>query len=255
MKPIIKGVGMPINKRDILIEAFTDMAPAYEQKVDSELNTLWGWSYKGFLNELLSKTPIYENDLILDVATGTGVISHHLAKNGLSKNKIHALDITYPMLKQTRKRFEKSKIEDKSALVCASAMEMPYQGNVFNLVICGLATHHMNVDNFISETNRILTANGRLSIIDVGGSLNWRIPGIKPIIRILAYFYFLMTENHSRAWAESASISNIRAKEEWETLLTNSGFKNLEIEKLSSKNWFIPSPLFIKAVKKSGGNE
>lgn len=235
--------------RDILVEAFTEMAPDYEQKVNSELKLFWGWSYQSFLNELIQKTPIVKNDLILDVATGTGVISHHLAQNGFSKNRIHALDITYPMLRQTKKRFEKSNIKDKSALVCASAMDMPYQDDSFTLVICGLATHHMNVDKFVSESNRILTSNGRLSIIDVGGSLNWKIPGIKSVIRILAYFYFLSTESHSRAWAESASISNMRAKEEWHNLLINSGFKDLEIIKLSSKNWFIPSPLFIQAVK------
>ena len=235
--------------RDILVEAFTEMAPDYEQKVNSELNLFWGWSYQSFLNELIQKTPIEKNDLILDVATGTGVISHHLAKNGFSENQIHALDITYPMLRQTKKRFEKSGIKDKSALVCASAMDMPYQGDSFTLVICGLATHHMDVEKFVSESNRILTTNGRLSIIDVGGSLVWKIPGIKSIIRILAYFYFLMTESHSRAWAESASISNMRAKEEWQALLLNSGFKDPVIIKLSSKNWFIPSPLFIQAVK------
>jgi ubiquinone/menaquinone biosynthesis C-methylase UbiE len=235
--------------RDIIVEAFTEMAPDYEQKVDSELNFLWGWSYQSFLNELIQKTPIDKNDLILDVATGTGVISHHLAQTGLSKNKIHALDITYPMLKQTRKRFEKSNVEDKSALVCASAMDMPYHGGSFTLVICGLATHHMDVEKFVLESNRILASNGRLSIIDVGGSLIWKIPGIKSVIRLFAYFYFLLTESHARAWAESASVSNIRAKEEWQTLLINSGFKDLEIIKLSSKNWFIPSPLFIQAVK------
>jgi ubiquinone/menaquinone biosynthesis C-methylase UbiE len=235
--------------RDTLVEAFSEMAPDYEQKVNTELNFFWGWSYQGFLNELIRKTPIQTDDLILDVATGTGVISHHLAQNCLCKNKIHALDITFPMLKQTRKRFNKSNIEDKSALVCASAMEMPYHNESFTLVICGLATHHMDVEKFILECNRILSSNGRLSIIDVGGSLFWKIPGVKSVIRLLAYFYFLMTESHSRAWAESASVSNIRAKEEWHALLQNSGFKDLNIIKLSSKNWFIPSPLFIQATK------
>lgn len=234
---------------EYLIEAFTEMAPDYERKVNSELDFLWGWSYQAFLNVLIEKTPIHKNDRILDVATGTGVISHHLAHNGLSKKNIHALDITYPMLIQTKKRFEKSKIKDKGSLVCASAMEMPYQGNVFNLVICGLATHHMNVEKFVSESKRILATNGRLSIIDVGGSLVWKIPGIRSIFRVLAYFFFLMRESHTRAWAESASISNLMSKEEWQTLLTNLGFKDLEIVKLRSKNWFIPSPLFIQAVK------
>jgi ubiquinone/menaquinone biosynthesis C-methylase UbiE len=240
---------MPSDEREILVEAFTEMAPDYERKVDSELNLFWGWSYKGFVNELIQKTPIHKNDVILDVATGTGVISHHLAGEGFSQNKIHALDITFPMLKQTRKRFENSKIGEKSELVCASAMEMPYQGEHFTLVICGLATHHMKVEEFLLESHRILASNGRLSIIDVGGSLMWKIPGIKFFVRIIAYIFFMMTESRSRAWAESAAISNIRAKEEWQALLTDTGFKDIKIIKLSSKNWFIPSPLFIQAVK------
>ncbi len=238
-----------MNERDILIEAFTEMTSDYEHKVDAELNLFWGWSYQGFLNELLSKTPINENDLILDVATGTGVISHHLAKEGLSKNQIHALDITYPMLKHTKKRFEKSKIEDKSALVCASAMDMPYQGNIFTLVICGLATHYMNVENFISESNRILTPNGRLSIIDAGGSMKWKVPGIKFLVRCAAYIYFLFTENHSRAWASSKAISNVRTEKEWNAQLSMNGFKEIEITKLISKHKIIPSLLSIQAVK------
>lgn len=238
-----------MDKREILVEAFTEMAPNYENTVNSELNLFWGWSYQGFLNELIQKTPIHKNDIILDVATGTGVISHHIAREGLSQNNIHALDITFPMLKQTRKRFENSKLGEKNALVCASAMDMPYQGDSFSLVICGLATHHMEVEKFILESHRILASDGRLSIIDVGGSLFWKIPGIKFFIRIIAYIFFLMTENSSRAWAESAAVSNIRAKEEWQELLMSSGFKEINIIKLTSKNWFIPSPLCIQAVK------
>jgi ubiquinone/menaquinone biosynthesis C-methylase UbiE len=240
---------MPLRERDRLVDAFTDMAPEYEQKVDSELNLFWGWSYQGFLNELLTSTPIKQDDQILDVATGTGVISHHLASRGLSQRPVHALDITLPMLKRTRQRFQNSNIEEQGKLVCGSAMEMPYNRETFTLVICGLATHHMDVEEFISESHRILVSNGRLSIIDVGGSLFWKIPGIKLLLRIGAYLYFLMAENNDRAWAESASISNVRAKEEWQALLEKTGFKELEIRKLSSKNWFIPSPLLIKAVK------
>jgi len=240
---------MPLKETENLVEAFTEMAPDYERKVDSELNFFWGWSYQSFLHELIQETPIFQNDLILDVATGTGVISHHLASEGLSQKPIHALDITFPMLEKTRERFINSNIETQGKLVCGSAMEMPYNGGTFDLVICGLATHHMDVEKFISESQRILVTNGRLSIIDAGGSLLWKIPWIKFLMRCGAYLFFLLTENHTRAWAESAAISNVRAKEEWENILINTGFKELEIRKLSTKNRFIPSPLLIKAVK------
>jgi ubiquinone/menaquinone biosynthesis C-methylase UbiE len=240
---------MPLKETEIMVEAFTEMAPDYERKVDSELNFFWGWSYQRFLQKLIQSTPIYKNDLILDVATGTGVISHHLASKGLSEKPIHALDITLPMLKKTGERFKNSNIEKQAELVCGSAMEMPYNRESFTLVICGLATHHMDVEKFISESHRILVTNGRLSIIDAGGSLLWKIPWINFLMRCGAYLFFLFTENHARAWAESAAVSNVRAKEDWESILRNTGFKELEIIKLSTKNRFIPSPLLIKAIK------
>ena len=240
---------MPSKEREILVEAFSEMAPDYEQKVNSELNFFWGWSYNSFLIELIERTPICCDDLVLDVATGTGVISHYLASKGLSKNPIHALDITYPMIKRTQARFKKSNIEKQGKLVCGSAMDMPYGGETFTLVICGLATHHMNVEEFISESHRILISDGRLSIIDAGGSLNWNIPGMKFIIRCAAYIYFLFKENHFRAWAESSAVLNVRAKEEWHELLIRIGFRDIEITKLSSKHKLIPPPLLIKAIK------
>jgi ubiquinone/menaquinone biosynthesis C-methylase UbiE len=162
---------MPLKEKEILVEAFSDMAPDYERKVNSELNKFWGWSYPGFVKELIKNTPIFKEDKILDVATGTGVISHHLADAGFSQNPIHALDITFSMLKRARDRFAKSNLGNKGELVCASAMDMPYNGGTFTLVICGLATHHMEVEKFIQESHRILISEGRLSIIDAGGSL------------------------------------------------------------------------------------
>lgn len=240
---------MSLKEKDILVEAFTDMAPDYERKVNSELNMFWGWSYQGFVKKLIESTPIFKTDKILDVATGTGVISHHLAKEGFSKNHIHGLDFTFSMLKRARDRFNNSGIGDKGILVCASATEMPYNGSIFTLVICGLATHHMDVEKFAFESHRILTSNGRLSVIDAGGSLTWNFPGIKFLIRCAAYIYFLIKESPSRAWAESAAVSNVRAPEEWNAILKKIGFRDIEITTLHSKYAMIPSPLLIKAVK------
>lgn len=240
---------MPKKEREILVEAFTEMAQDYEKKVDTELNLFWGWSYQTFVQELIKQTPIFHQDLILDVATGTGVISHHLASNGLSMHPIHGLDITLTMLTRAQDRFRKSKLLHQTKLVCGSAMDMPYHDKTFSLVICGLATHHMDVEKFLLESHRVLTPEGRLSIIDAGGSLNWNFPGLKFIIRCAAYIYFLFTEGHFRAWAESSAVLNVRAKEEWGELLDMIGFKKIEISRLPSKHKLIPSPLLIRAIK------
>jgi ubiquinone/menaquinone biosynthesis C-methylase UbiE len=232
-----------------IVEAFSEMAPRYEQVVDSELNRFWGWSYKAFVNLLLKSTPVHPQDIILDVATGTGVIPSLLEKDGHPRCQIHGLDITMSMLVHAKRRPGQQDIASNQNLVCASAMEMPYSNSGFSQVICGLATHHMDVKKLIDESYRVLQNGGKLTIADVGGSNIMKIPGIKFLVRIIAFSYFILFENITRAWAESSAVSNILSTDDWSLVLMKSGFKNIVIQKLSSRYFWVPAPLLIKAEK------
>jgi len=235
--------------KENVIEAFSELAPRYEQVVDSELNRFWGWSYHGFVNRLLAATPVQPQDIILDVATGTGVIPSLLEKAGHPRNQIHGLDITMSMLRHAKRRLEGQASSEIQNLVCASAMDMPYASSNFTQVTCGLATHHMNVEKLIFESHRVLQSGGKLTIGDVGGSRLWKIPGVKFFLRIIAFAYFIVFENKSRAWAETSAVANILCKEDWSLILMNSGFRNIAIQKLKSRYFWVPSPLLIKAEK------
>jgi ubiquinone/menaquinone biosynthesis C-methylase UbiE len=232
-----------------IIDAFSEMAPRYEQVVDTELNRFWGWSYAGFVNLLVSSTVIQPQDIILDVATGTGVIPSLLGKAGHPRNQIHGLDITLPMLKRARHRLGDTEGHLDENLTCASAMEMPYADSEFTQVICGLATHHMDVDKLLRESYRVLKSGGRLTIGDVGGSSLWKLPGVKFLVRMLAFVYFFLTENKSRAWAETSAVSNVLSKDDWDLALSKSGFRNIVIQRLKSRYFWVPAPLLIKAEK------
>ena len=225
------------------------MAPNYEEVVNTELHQFWGWSYTGFVNKLFEVTPIQNEDVILDIATGTGVIPNRLVLDGFVDHQIHGLDITMSMLEHAKLRFGNNHTKNHIALVCASAMEIPYRNESFSLVICGLATHHMSVEQLLVEGQRILRHDGRLSIIDAGGSFYWNIPGAKLLLRLAAFIYFSMTESYSRAWAEASAVSNVRTTEEWYSILSETGFNSIEILKLKSKYSWISAPLIIKAVK------
>jgi ubiquinone/menaquinone biosynthesis C-methylase UbiE len=232
-----------------IIEAFSELAPRYEQVVNSELNRFWGWSYTGFVNLLIASTPIHPQDIILDVATGTGVIPSLLEKAGHPQNQVHGLDITLPMLKHAKSRLGDHDGHVNQNLVCASAMEMPYANSSFSQVICGLATHHMDVNKLLHESYCILQSGGKLTIADVGGSEIMKFPGIKFLVRIFAFCYFLLFENKTRAWAESSAVSNVLSKEDWSLVLLKSGFRNIVIQKLSTRYFWVPAPLLIKAEK------
>jgi hypothetical protein len=95
----------------------------------------------------------------------------------------------------------------------------------------------------------VLRSRGILSIIDVGGSFSWKFPGVKLLLRLVTFIYFVLVENKSRAWAEARAVSNIYSREEWEALLASLGFQSITISKLKSAYFWVPSPLLIKAEK------
>jgi len=238
-----------MNDKAHIIETFTELAPRYEEVVNAELNRFWGWSYAAFVNQLIQMTPISERGKMLDLATGTGVIPRKVISEELNRSSIHGLDITRSMLVRARKQLIAEEIQDQAHLVCASAMEIPYASETFDLVTCALATHHMDVRLLLSETSRILHKGGMLSIADVGGSELWKLPIVKFFLRIAAFMYFLIKENMSRAWAEAEAVSNVRSREEWFELLVQAGFQDIKITKLKSKHRWIPEPLVIQAIK------
>ena len=238
-----------MNEKKLIIDTFEELSPRYEEVVDSELNLFWGWRYHEFVGTLLKMTPIYEQDRVLDIATGTGVIPRKISTENGAVRALHGLDITYGMLKRARLKFEEAQLEREVRLSCASAMEMPYAPESFNLVFCGLATHHMSVPKLLSEMFRVLENGGRIAVADVGSSPLWAIPGVKMLLRIGAFVYFFMRENRDRAWAEASAISNIRTKEEWHALLVEAGFEQISVTKLKSKYRWIPDPLVVHAQK------
>lgn len=238
-----------MEEREKIIETFSELSSRYEEVVDLELSTFWGWNYDSFIDFMLDRTDIVDSDRILDIATGTGVIPRKLHSRKTFKYPLNGLDITYKMLKNATKKSSQAGLQDLTKFTCASAMEMPYKNEAFTLVLCGLATHHMDVDKLLSEIHRILENDGKLVMADVGASPLWRIPGVLFFIRILAFIYFFFKENSSRAWAEAMSVKNIRTYDDWVKDLNKWGFRDIHVQKLDSKYKWIPSPLLIKAIK------
>ena len=242
-----------MNDKENIIETFTELAPRYEEVVNAELNRFWGWSYEGFVNHLIQATPIPKKGKLLDLATGTGIIPITVASNGHGMSRVHGLDITMSMLARAKKKLVPGDNKKQIDLVCASAMDIPYAKESFDLVTCALATHHMDIRLLLSESWRILRENGMLSIADVGGSRLWKSPIVKFFLQIAAFLYFLFQENIHRAWAEAEAVSNVRSKEEWFDLLIENGFQNIKITKLKSKHRWVPEPLVIQAIKSNSG--
>jgi ubiquinone/menaquinone biosynthesis C-methylase UbiE len=228
-------------------EAFTEMSTHYEEVVDGELNLFWGWSYQNFLSELIKYTPFLEGQKILDIATGTSVIPRKIMEKDLPGIQITGLDITESMLRQAQKKNAEAGHQSNIRLVCGDAMRLPYKDGSFDVVVSGLASHHMDIPVMLSEMKRVLKPNGLLSIIDVGTSPIWETKVFQVFARFFAFLFFVIRENLTRAWAEAGAVANLRTPEGWQNELLDAGFKDIQIVKLKSKYWWTPAPLSIQS--------
>jgi ubiquinone/menaquinone biosynthesis C-methylase UbiE len=229
-------------------EAFTELAPRYENVVDEELKTFWGWSFKEYVKKLVELTEISENQKILDIATGTALIPREIFKENIPGIHIAGLDITEYMLRQGKRELANSVFPDIISLTCGDAMSLPFASESFDVIVTGLASHHMNISRFLSEIKRTIKKRGKLTMIDVGISPIWQFPLVRLLSRILAFFYFLLKENYVRALAEAAAVTNLKTRDEWQDSLSELGFNEVKIEELPITRKFLPNPIAITAV-------
>jgi ubiquinone/menaquinone biosynthesis C-methylase UbiE len=137
--------------------AFTQQAPAFE---DPEFNRLFTVD-SDWLFERLELDP---EDLVLDVAAGTGHVARRFAPQ---VRMVVAVDATAAML-------ERGWIEAKRAalknivFMQADATALPFVDGSFDVVVSRFALHHFEDPAVpIAEMRRVLRPGGRLAIADL----------------------------------------------------------------------------------------
>ena len=236
-------------KNHDIVDAFSEIASHYEQVVDGELRRFWGWSYDRFIDQLIDLTPLNPQDRVLDVATGTSVIPLKLIARNQHTGQITGLDLTYAMLAKGKQKIAAQTAGSQITQVCGNALAMPFRDGLFDVIVCGLATHHLNVGVLLDEIYRLLRPGGRLTIADVGGAAAWRNPLVGSMIRTATFLYFLPKEGPARAKVESAALANVLTPAEWEAHLAVRSFSQICVEELPKSHTWAPAPLVMRAVK------
>ena len=229
----------------LVTEAFTELASSYHQTMDRELKEFWGVSYQEFIDRYLDQSALCQGDWVLDVATGTAFIPIRLAEKFGRFGRVIGLDLTPAMLSEGQEHISRHGLQHSIWLVCASAMEMPFFNRVFDVVLCALGTHHMDVPRMLEEAGRVLKPGGKLLITDVGATRFWRSFWGRAIMHILLLQYRL-TNRGARAQAEAEAFANVRTANEWRDLLGNQGFQEIEMEEMPSRRPWYPGGLMIR---------
>ena len=232
---------------NIVIEAFTELAPRYERVMDWELRFMWGLAYREFVNLLVQAASIGESDKVLDVATGTAMIPISISSRVGAEGHIVGLDITLAMLQHGVKNLQQVDVIPSIDLLCASAMNMPFSDGIFDAVICGLGMHHLDIFRTLSEMKRVLKGDGRLVLGVVGVPPFWRTWWGKKFVVTTIKSVYQLTHSGIRAQAEIEAFSNIHTADEWYDILSTFGFTDIEISEIPPRFGWGPNALIITA--------
>jgi ubiquinone/menaquinone biosynthesis C-methylase UbiE len=212
-----------------VVEAFSELAPRYEQTMERELRTLWGLSYLELIGRLVEIAPINERALLLDVATGTAQIPLALARRVDNHSAIVGLDLTPAMLRRGQAHIAASGVSPAIRLVCSSATDMPLGTGLFDVVLCAFAMHHMDVPQVLLQIHRVLKDDGHLVLCDVNAPVYWQNRMTRALLALAALLYYTWNHSPARAQAEISAIPNIRTAAQWRTTLAQCGFARLEV--------------------------
>jgi SAM-dependent methyltransferase len=118
--------------------------------------------------ELLAPRP---DDLVLDLAAGTGWASELLCRLGV---RTVSIDLSEEMLRRSRQRMASDSrliFRDQCGFVVARGQSLPFAAESFDAVLCMNALHHLpSFGEALGEVHRVLKAGGRAVFSEPGAT-------------------------------------------------------------------------------------
>jgi ubiquinone/menaquinone biosynthesis C-methylase UbiE len=137
--------------------AFTQQAEAFENPEFNRLfTTASDW--------LFERLPLNADDLVLDVAAGTGHVARRMAPH---VRAAIAIDATEAMLEAGRVEAKRAALRN-IVFMRADAAQLPFLDGSFDIVVSRFAVHHFEKPEVqLAEMRRCLRMGGRLAIGDL----------------------------------------------------------------------------------------
>ncbi len=217
-------------KEKVVKEQYEAWATTYDKDKVEIIRSDTGIGLEEFVNHILDHCYLKDDQNILDVGTGTGLIAMSVAKRLSGKCKILGIDITDLMLEKAKTNIKKESLENVISLRKASAENIPAADNFYNLVVCVFTIRHTDIKNTLSEFMRVLKSGGRVIIVDLYAPEKWRSKPAKIIMPIFKLFF--MHKKTMKAEKESKLLTLA----EWKTLATEMGGKAIQIENFPNIN-------------------
>ncbi len=148
----------------------------YSGKI-SELYSRLAWIYDLFTDHepahhkrVVQMAGIKEDDVVLEVACGTGRATVEIARIIGEEGKFYAIDLTQAMLKRAENKLKKHNLLDKVDLRLGDAKNLPYPDETFDIVYNAYMFDLIDVSEFptiLSEFKRVLKPGGKLVLVNM----------------------------------------------------------------------------------------
>jgi len=206
--------------------------------------------FEPYAVDLVGRIDSSEMKDVLEIACGTGRVTHHLRQALPTSVKLIATDLNGDMLEFARSKMKNEEIDWK----VADAQDLPFTDNSFDLVVCAFgymfATDKQKAFN---EAYRVLKPGGQL-LFNTWDKLEYN--GASMLCRQLVSKHFF-NDKPPPSYNLPYSMNEM---EDIHSLLTEAGFHDILIESVSKKgrsnaainiaNGFIEGPLIYNEIRK-----
>ena len=218
------------DKSKFVGDVFTSVSKNYDIMNDAMsfgMHRLW----KRILVELAA---IGENDVVLDIASGTGDISKLISKEYPNTN-IFMSDINYDMLNEGRNRAIDESFDSNCSFCQLSGEILPFKDNAFDLITVGFGLRNFtNKERGLKEMKRCLKKNGKLLILEFSKPIN------STFSKIYDWYSFnilprlgSVLANDSKSYQYLAESIRMHPNQELlKNMVLNSGFKECKFYNL-----------------------
>ena len=156
---------MPDTQEERIRAAFTPQAATFE---DARLNVAFTSSVPWLLDHMAPRV----DDIVLDVAGGTGIVSRALADRVA---RVVVVDSTPAMIEEGRRHAAAERLTNLE-FVRGAVANLPFADTTFSLVFARFLLHHLTQPGpALTEMVRVCRPGGRVVVMDLAASTDPRI--------------------------------------------------------------------------------
>lgn len=198
------------------------------------LNTVLSFNFdKSWRRFAVKVSDVTPDAKILDVCTGTGDLAIAYSRVLSKEGKVIGSDFCHEMLRLANHKLMKKKYSDKTEVIEADTLHLPFQDNYFHVSAVAFGIRNVSdLRSGITEMMRITRPGGRVVILEFSQPTN-------PTFKAVYYFYFkkilpfigrLISRSKYNAYAYlPSSVLNFPDRYGLKTVMESCGLEDVKI--------------------------